>query len=144
MIGYKYYSDALVTKLQGIMADETNHLFADVQIGRGAKLAGYPAAVVDNEAGSAKVQDTARNEREWLFTIILVHQFNAEVQESEAIAALNEVVDATLTSFDTDIDLNNTCTKLLAQTAKFSYGILSEPFVFAELSISVVAMVQKH
>ncbi len=144
MSGYNTFKSALVTKLTNLEESVGVNLFVDVKKGAGAKLSGYPSATIFNKGGSGQIMDTHNNQREWQFSIFLVHQFNETVTQEVAEDTLDAVVDKVLSSFDTDQDLSGMCDFIKVVPVSFDYVILQEPFIFAELVVGVVDMVNRR
>lgn len=153
MNGYAYYKGLIQTKLAALVDDddfdkgETDSdptIFYEVKIGADAKFTGYPSAQIINKSGQGQVQNTQQNQREWLFSVLLIHQFADGIDNDTAEGYMDNVLDKTIAAFDEDYDLGNTCKFVKVVPVQYSYKIIQEPFIFAELTISVVELVNRY
>jgi hypothetical protein len=151
MKGYSEFKQLIIDKLSALkeidvetgLPSETA-LFAEVKKGGNVEFSKYPAATIFNKEGQGSMIDTHKNERAWTFTIFLVHNFNGVSKtKEEAEDILDGVVDITLNSFDKDSSLDGNCSQMVVVPAQFSYTMIQEEFIFAELTITIKDLVSR-
>lgn len=119
-------------------------LFQDVRYGHKKEFIGFPTAEFFKKASGGKVQSTHDNERQWEYTLILVHEFKGEKTHAEVEALMDIAVDKVIKSFDRDKDLGGNCMSLDIVPVQFYDILLEEPFIFAEFTIIIKDFVQNY
>lgn len=111
MGAYKDIRDAIVTELQSVQVSSAN-AFVEVATEPKTEFTGYPAAAVIPNQIDSEYLTVADNQRGYGFTV-LIHNAKTTDQSAAIDATLN-VVDAVLDALDQSIDLGGVCDFLRA------------------------------
>lgn len=147
---YKDYKKILKDKLTALVDNDTptpHTLFAAVYDYEETQPSGFPCAYVIADSGSGSILDTARNEREWQFRIILrqeISKVGRTPEEAEDI--LTDMVDYVINAFDTDPQLYDSgglaqCMYCKVVPVEFNFNLSETAQVFAILQVSIVHLV---
>lgn len=146
MKSYEDLNQVIVDKLKALL-DGGETIFVDVYQTPETKPEGFPYAIVIDSAGEGSLQDTARNEREWQFEVILKQEQTKKTQE-EAALIMRKIVDKVVDMFDQDPQLRvggvQQCMYVKVAPLAFDYEIKEQPFVFARFLISCVDLVKNY
>jgi len=145
----KSYTDlnqVIVNKLTALL-DGAETIFVDVYKVAETKPEGYPCAYVVDSAGEGSQLDTARNEREWQFEVVLMQEASKKTPE-EAAVIMRKIVDKVIEMFDQDPQLKvagvQQCMNIRVVPLIFDYTIREVPFVFARFLVSCVDIVRNY
>jgi hypothetical protein len=156
MSGYSTYTPLIQAKLEALNEIEAVagvggnpgtpavKLFSEVRYGAKNEFIGFPTAEFFKKAGSGQVEDTHRNLREWQYTLLLIYQFGSNKDREAVETLLDSTIDKVLDAFDKDQDLGGTCMKVEVTPVMFSDILLEEPFIFAEMTISIKDLVNRQ
>lgn len=129
---------AMLTALQ---ADGEN-VFGEVHDFGEGKFESYPAAVILDRAGTGQVLDTARNERDFIFRIMLYQEQSAAGKtKAEAAANMRACVDAVMEMFDKNINLDSVVSRVRVVPVNFDFTSRTGTYNFATFDVSAVDLV---
>ena len=104
---YTTLKAAIITKLTALLGADSGTLFSAVYGVAETQPAGYPFAYVLERAGKGQILDTARNEREWQFSIVIHQNIVEGITPEQAYVFLLDAVDRVITLFDQDPQLKD-------------------------------------
>ena len=146
MKSYSSLKTVLITKLEGILGQDSEALFVNVYSAEVTDQTGYPCAFVIESAGDGSLLDTARNEREWQFEIEILHEVG-RMKPEDVSDSIIDAVDRVLESFDADPQLTvagvNNAKKVVVVPVEIDFGTREGGYSRAVLRISIVDIVQR-
>lgn len=105
----------------------------------------YPAACVYERTGSGQVMDTAHNEREFVFRIMMYQeQSKAGKTKSEAAANMRACVDAVIKMFDQNVNLDGVVMRVKVIPVTFDFTSRTGTFNFATIDLVATDFVQTY
>lgn len=139
---YTAISDKIKSMLEGLEASPGVPLFEQVLQHGEAEFDGYPAAVILDRAGNGQVIDTHRNERDFVFRILLYQEMNAAGKtKAEAAAKMRACVDAVMQLFDKNGNMDETVARTRVVPVSFDFTPTTGAFVFATFDLAAVDFV---
>lgn len=110
-----------------------------------AEFTAYPAAVILDRAGNGEVIDTHRNEREFIFRILLYQEQSAAGKtKAEAAAKMRACVDAVMAKFDQNINMDGVVARVRVIPVAFEYTQRTGTFNFATIDLVAVDLVNNY
>ncbi len=145
---YTGIKNILMMKMQSILGQDNNALFAAVYGVNETEPAGYPVCYVIERAGKGQILDTHRNEREWQFDIV-IHQVISNKTPQQAYEALLDAADRVITKIDQDPMLQDEhgqeqCKWVRVVPMEFEYATQDAAVHRALLTVAVVDIVNRY
>lgn len=149
---YVGLKNILIAKLDALDGNDGSALFSAVYGINKTDPEGYPYVFVLERVGKGNIIDTARNQREWQFSVIIHYPVTgtaAPDEAEESYIAMLDAVDRVIKSFDEDpmlLDVHGEaqCAKCEVLPVEFEFARQETPLHRALLTVAIVDLVRRY